>query len=738
MSWANWIPLAIAVVLVLPVALAPYSSYANRIVSRFALVGFGSYVERIDRKKTQRKNTLRAAHLPTTYRIYAAKTVFYSAVLAIVGSMSGMYVIWGTFGLLSIDEATIRSTLPQQLHVLADFTGLPSLTIYELFVLMLVTSATVGLVFGGLTYWLRWWYPSYRADERARRIEASLPQTIAFVYALSRSGMEFPKVMRILAANKAVYGDAADEVNVAVRNMDMFGQDMISAIHTMAHRTPSGQFKEFSENLASVLQSGRSLSSFLQQQYEDYQEEAESQQEKLLDLLATLAEVYVTGLVAGPLFLITILVVIGIAVSDTLQPLQVLVYVIVPSANLLFIIYLLSATDTISQIQRIDDVQAPIEKMTEVRRAESTRTDGGTGANGDTDTVTGANGDTDTVTGGPSDTDTVTGANGDTGVVDASAGMERLREYRRLRWLRARLGSPGRTVIERPVTLFWVTVPIALLVTALRFPETLVDGQVSIRAFDDLLVQGTLFVVGTFAIVYEVHRRRLEAIESAVPDLMDRLASVNEAGMTVVQSIERVRRSELGALDPELDRVWRDIEWGADVETALKRFESRLRTQIISRVVTLTTKAMNASGDLSTVLRIAGSQAKADRRLKQRRQQEMLTYMVVVYVSFFVFLFIIGVLSTVLIPNLPDGGTSTALNQTGGGATGAGVGGIGGVGGGGVNTEAYTLLFFHSTLLQGVLSGLIAGQLATGDVRGGAKHAAVLLAIAYGVFLLLL
>ena len=705
MSWANWVPLAVAILLALPVALAPYSEYANRIVSRFALVGFGSYVERIDRKKTQRRNTLRAAHLSTTYRIYAAKTVFYSAVLAVVGSVTGMYFIWGTFAVLSIDETTIRNTLPQQLHVLADFTGLPSLTIYELFVLLLVTSATLGFVFGGLTYWLRWWWPSYRADERARRIEASLPRTIAFVYALSKSGMEFPKVMRILSNNRAVYGDAADEVNVAVRNMDMFGQDMISAIHTMAHRTPSGQFKEFSENLASVLQSGRSLSSFLQQQYEDYQEEAESQQEKLLDLLATLAEVYVTGLVAGPLFLITILVVIGIAVGDTIQPLQVLVYVIVPSANLLFIIYLLSATDTISQIQRVTDIDDPIEAMTDVRREERTRTDGGVE---------------------------------DATRSESHAGMERLLLYRKFRWFGQRLGNPGRTVIERPTTLLWVTVPIALAVTAVRFPETLVDGQVSIAALDDLLVQGTLFVVGTFAIAFEVHRRRLEAIESAVPDLMDRLASVNEAGMTVVQSFERVQRGELGALDPEMERVWRDIEWGADVETALKRLEARLRTQIISRVVTLTTQAMNASGDLSTVLRIAGSQAKADRRLKQRRKQEMVTYMVVVYVAFFVFLFIIGVLSTVLIPSLPTGGTGAALNGTGTGGAGAGVGGVGGIGTGGVNTDAYELLFFHSALLQGVLSGFIAGQLSTGDVRGGAKHAAVLLATAYGVFLLLL
>jgi len=289
------------------------------------------------------------------------------------------------------------------------------------------------------------------------------------------------------------------------------------------------------------------------------------------------------------------------------------------------------------------------------------------------------------------------------------------------------------------VTVLWVTLPIAFLIVALRLPGSLTATGLDIRSFDDVLIQALLFVVGTFAIAFEVHRRRAEAIESAVPDLLDRLASVNEAGMTVVESIERVRRSELGALDAELDRVWADIRWGADVETALKRFESRLRTSIISRVVTLTTQAMNASGDLASVLRIAAGQAKSDRRLKRARRQEMLTYMAVVYIAFFVFLFIIVVLSTVLIPNLPDSGTGV-INGTGAGQTGAsGVPAVGGVGAtGGIDKAEYTLVFFHTTVLQGLLSGFVAGQLSSGDVRTGAKHAAILVALAYACFLLLI
>ncbi|WP_267640079.1 type II secretion system F family protein [Haloarchaeobius amylolyticus] len=704
MSWANYVPLVLAICIALPVVLSPVSVYADRIVTRFSLIIFGKYISQRGRKRNRRKQLLRAAHIPTTYRTYASKTALYTAAAALVGSILGMYFIWLGLIILAIDAETIRAVFPPELHFLANFVGLPTISVFELFALMAVTSLTLGASFAGMTYWYRWWYPDYRGDERERRIEASLPRTIAFIYALSRSGMEFPKVMRILAENQHIYGESAEEVHVAVRNMDMFGQDMITAIHTMARRSPSSQFKEFAENLASVLQSGRSLSEFLHQQYRDFQEEAESQQEKLLDLLATLAEAYVTVLVAGPLFLITILVVLGIAVGDTLDPLRVFVYVILPCANLIFILYLLSATDTIATSRGYENVEAPVDGLSGVRRANAPQTDGGYDG------------------------------------YDDAGNVARLKAYRQFRSLRSILGNPFRTVVEKPLALLWVTVPLALLIVLLRLPGVVDAGGLNIREFDDLLIQAALFVIGTFAIAYEVHRRRAEAIEAAVPDLLDRLASVNEAGMTVVESIERVRRSELGALDTELDRVWADIRWGADIETALRRFEARMRTQIISRVVTITTKAMNASGDLATVLRIAANQAKADRRLKRARRQEMVTYMVVVYLAFFVFLFIVVVLSIVLIPSLPEGGTTAAMNATGGGTASAqNVPAVGGVGQtGSIDKDEYILVFFHTTIIQGLLSGLVAGQLSSGDIRTGAKHAAILIAMAYATFIVLI
>lgn len=689
MNVVSYVPLLLALALVGLLALGRMSGRVDALITRIAVAAFGEYVETFRTEHPDRRAALQAARVPITYREYGARSYLYAAIGAVVGSFLGIYLVWGVLLALAIDPETMREALPPTLEFLANVGGLPTLSPSELLVFVSISAITFGALSAGGTYWLRWWYPSYVADERARRIETSLPATVAFTYALSKSGMEFPRVIRILAENEATYGEAAAEFEVAVRQIDTFGTDVITALGEMGRRTPSGQFQEFSENLVGVLQSGHSLSAFLERQYHDYREEAESRQQNTLSLLGTLAEAYVTVLVAGPLFLITILVVIGFSVEDTTEPLQALIYLVLPFANLAFIIYLSVVTD------RIDP--------------------GGTDF---TDPST-----LPTVTLGD-DLDPVT----DGGVDSPIA--ERLRIYRRLRELRRRLGDPIGAVLERPERLFYLTVPIAIGAIGLRIVTSAAAGRLGVEAIDTALAVVAVFVLGTFAVAYELHRRRIDAIEAAIPDLLERLAGVNRAGMPIVSAIDHVRGPELGALADDVDRIWADLQWGADLQTALERFGSRVRTRVTSRMVTLLTESMNASGNLSDVLRIAARQAAADRRLKRERKGTMTEYMVVVYVSFLVFLFIVAILSTVLLASLP---TEPIGGIDGVGGSPAGLTGVGQV-----DVEAFERLLFHATLVQGLLSGLIAGQLSTGDVRAGAKHATVLVAIAIGLFVVVL
>jgi len=278
-----------------------------------------------------------------------------------------------------------------------------------------------------------------------------------------------------------------------------------------------------------------------------------------------------------------------------------------------------------------------------------------------------------------------------------------------------------------------VSVPIAILLLGLRLPGVLGDRVLTIREFDDLLIQSLLIVVGSFALVNEIHRRRIEAVERVVPDFLDRLASLNEAGMTVVASMNRIRRSDLGRLNDELDVIWRDVQWGADLRTALKRFEARMRTKTISRAVTLLTESIRASGDVGPVLRIAANRAKADRRLKQRRRDEMVVYNIFIYIGFLVFLAIVGVVVIVLLPNLPE---TTAVSEDQARSVAFGGSGLEGIGQ--LDEDAWRLTLVHAIMIQGFFSGWLAGQFSTGDVRAGAKHVTILLVLGYIVILTVL
>ncbi|MFC7068301.1 type II secretion system F family protein [Halobaculum lipolyticum] len=710
----SYVPLAVALAFLVPVVAAAVNTRANLATTRLAVHLFGEYVADRSPRRGRQRDRLRAAHVPVTHRSYASATLLYAGVAGVAGSVLGVYAAAAGLALLRVGGDAIRETLPAALGFLADLTRLGDLGVAELFPLLLLSAATVGPGAAVGVYWLRWELLDQRAHARASRIEATLPRTVAFVYALSRSGMSFPIVLDTLARNEDVYGEAARELGVAVRDMNTFGTDVLSALERTSARTPSETMAEFGENLASVLASGRSLSGFLRDQYERYQEEAESQQEQYLELVSTFAEAYVTVLVAGPLFFLTILVVIGIVLSDTMPLLRAVVYVAIPLATFGFVVYIDSITRSAGDATTAADAADP--------RLLGLRGVGGTGRGASSRTDGGA----------------VSGVGFDSGGGEGSdrwtASRERLAAYDRVATVVDAVSRPGELLLERPGLTAVVTVPLGLVWIAFRAGPVSLSPLAIARAIDSPLIEASILVLVAYGLAYEIDKRRTRAIERAVPDFLDRMASLNDAGMTVVESLQRLTRSDLDRLTPEIERAWRDVQWGADVSTALGRLRGRVRSPMVARAVALVTNAIDASGEVAPVLEIAADEARATRRLRRERRQVMVTYLLVIYISFLVFLGIIVALTVAFIPAV-EGAQLTSQGGAGGVPTGVSTGMIGSLGS--VNVGTYVVLFYHAAAIQGVASGLVAGQLGEGSVRDGVKHAAIMLVLAYGTFLVI-
>jgi flagellar protein FlaJ len=207
-----------------------------------------------------------------------------------------------------------------------------------------------------------------------------------------------------------------------------------------------------------------------------------------------------------------------------------------------------------------------------------------------------------------------------------------------------------------------------------------------------------------------------------VPDFLERLSGINQVGLTIAQAIAIMVNTNLGLLSYEIRRIKRDMDWGANFTEALVRFEQRVSTPAIARTVTLITKASEMSGQISEVLSIASSDAKMSEALKKERLTEMFIYTAIVYLSFFVFLFVVAVLTMQFLPILADIDTQ-------------GLSSAGSIGSfGSIPLATFARILYHACLMQALFSGLIAGQMGESSVAAGVKHSCVLLVIALVTF----
>ncbi len=537
-------------------------------------------------------------------------------------------------------------------------------------VVFLITAYAASLVF------LQ--YPTLVKANRATRINLLLHHAVAYMYAMRQGGAEMMGVFRAIGGNSAVYGEAAHEFQRVIRDTDYFGYDQIEALRHLQETTPSEKLAEFVQDLVSVVESGGDMLAFLDARVRIYQEEARFEQKTFLSTLQLVAEAYVTLFVAGPLFIIIVMVVMGFMGSTPILQLSVIIYVLVPVGSLLFILFLDVISIKTEGIERYTEARW-LDEFDDVRVEERT---------------------------------------GD------EVQVRQLQRYDRIRNIRAFLRHPLKVFLVDPNRTFYVTVPVALVYVLLAFFMTpaYTDVEVLIDVLDDHIIIALLIILVPFGAFHWFWQKTVMGLEASIPEFLNRLSGINQVGLTLVQAITIVVKADLGVLTYEIKKIKRDIDWGASIQDALVRFEERIRTPAIARAVTLITTASRMTGDIGEVLNIAARDAAMSETLKRERRGEMFIYVAIVYLVFIVFLFVVIVIDTQFLSALAE---TEALSPGGISA---------GISFGKTPIITFERLLFHACLIQALFSGLIAGEMGEGSLRAGVKHAAVMVFIAFVVF----
>ncbi len=642
---------------------------------------FSKFIRSREDRYYQLQTKIRQAHILVPVDQYVSNAYLYSLFFGFVVGFLGLWISIrkiqnGDFS--AIDQ--IADVLPKWMQPQTDIL----LTIVTVLFLILVTQKIVYYIYTSI--------PTVKASIRQSSIDRSIPHAITYLYALSRGGMNMLEIFRSLSMHVHIYGMAAEEFSYIVRDMEYLNCDLLTALKNASNRTPSDKFKDFIDGLISITSTGGDTTAFLKSKSDQYQSVAVREQKTFLDTLGVLAEVYISVFVVGPLFLITILVVLGLIGSGAIDVVYVVIYGIIPISTIIYLLIL--------QVISGAHIKSPKLYITKKR----------------------LNVFEDVPTKQLSDDESES----------ESKLFKRLEYYGIITRFVDIISHPLRTMRDNAKYSLVVSIPLGIsyfvyiasiqgIVIGNIFPVHFDIGIIS--AIDDHIIISVFIMLIPFIIFYEMNVRRIRQIEDMLPEFLKRLASINEAGILLVDAIEMTAQSKIGILRYQIQRVSKDISWGSSTAAALTKLELRIRTDITTRIITLIVKASESTSDVRSVLNIAASDADVEKQLKNARSTEMFVYIFIVYVAFFVFLFIVYVLSAFFLPSIPS-------------SAGDAVAGMPMIAS--FDIEEYTLLMFHAALIQGFCSGLVAGQMGSGSALAGLKHSVIMVIFSYATFTILI
>lgn len=259
------------------------------------------------------------------------------------------------------------------------------------------------------------------------------------------------------------------------------------------------------------------------------------------------------------------------------------------------------------------------------------------------------------------------------------------------------------------------------LVMQLNLLKPISVGVFQVKGID-FIVYAILVGLGPYGIYHNREKSRVAAIDQRFPDFLRDLAENKRAGMTLTQAVVTSAKGAYGELTSEIRKMAAQIEWGVSFNEALTRFGNRVKTPMVGRASSLIVQANEAGGNVVDVLTAAANDSREIQLLLRERRTSMSIYVMIIYVSFFVFLAVIWILTAQFVPEV-----AKAVR----GASGATVGGLTFRA---FDVQAFNDVFFHGALVQGLGGGLVAGVMEEGRPIAGLKHAFIMIVISYVIF----
>ena len=245
------------------------------------------------------KASLARAHMRMSHIVYISSMIFWSIVALIASAAIGTPLILTLNTLLQLQLQTLQ--------LIEYLVGIPIATMLIVLVIFM-------------------YYPQYKADAIKSELDKNLVYIVNFMGILAGSGMTTEDIFTALAETGKTY-KVADSAESIVRDIGIFGKDIITAIDAESQNTPSKKYSKVLMGLLGISKSGGDLKQYFAETAEREVEVRRRELNDIVNKLGLAAEIYTTIGIAFPIILIVLLSLMGIfggEVAGGLGPIQIM------------------------------------------------------------------------------------------------------------------------------------------------------------------------------------------------------------------------------------------------------------------------------------------------------------------------------------------------------------------------------------------------------------------------------
>jgi len=290
---------------------------------------------------------------------------------------------------------------------------------------------------------------------------------------------------------------------------------------------------------------------------------------------------------------------------------------------------------------------------------------------------------------------------------------------------------------------------IVLLVLAISISDIAISTN--------LIFLAIIILFAPYSLYKFFEQKRIRSYEREFPVVLRDLAESQRAGLSILQAIRVAAKSDYGSLNSEIKKLGNKLSWNVPLEDVLMTFAAKMRkSSSIVRSMMVIEQSNKSGGSVEDTMDSLAHNIEMIRDVQEEKNTLLNQQVYMMYAIFFVFVGITIALVKFLIPlstlqaaegglNFLQGSTSpcspciesssfaciscnvffsvsAALDL-------------------GKKTEPgayYKSLFLIMIIMQGLFTGLIAGQISSDSVAAGVKHSFLMLSIGVAVFLILL